>query len=240
MTNLIKEHWLKYQKDPDNWIRIPELNVFPQDVDFKGFAYQIVKPQSNIIHYRIFEIVKAVRSQAAKRFKTLVDLNAANIIFGEKIEFLENELAIDDYTAAEVINFKGCSSDELFAFRYNLIFYSIERCFLFYKKDKSGSLDALANVAVNLAEMMIEKPLDQETVKGIRSGIGRIAAIAKYAADPKQKDKKIVKECWDVWKNNPDRYKSKAAFARDMREKFPTLESQIVIERWCREWANEK
>ena len=79
----------------------------------------------------------------------------------------------------------------------------------------------------------------EEAVKKKLSEAGRHAAQAKLAADPKQKDKATVRECWDDWKKEPDRYKTKAAFARDMREKFPNLESQPVIEGWCRVWERE-
>ena len=73
----------------------------------------------------------------------------------------------------------------------------------------------------------------------IRSNALR-AVGEKLANDPKQKDKATVRECWDDWQKQPTRYRSKAAFARDMREKFPRLESQPVIERWCREWESSE
>lgn len=63
-------------------------------------------------------------------------------------------------------------------------------------------------------------------------------AFAKLAIDPKQKDKLQVRDCWDEWKKHPDRYKGKAAFARDMLDKFESLKSQPVVERWCREWES--
>ena len=65
------------------------------------------------------------------------------------------------------------------------------------------------------------------------------AAIKRHAKDPKQADKALVRECWDDWQKQPDRYNGKAAFARDMRDKFPNLKSQPVIEGWCRAWGNE-
>ncbi|CAM8664553.1 hypothetical protein MCEZEM1_01796 [Comamonadaceae bacterium] len=75
-------------------------------------------------------------------------------------------------------------------------------------------------------------------VKRAFSEKGNKAVSIKLTKDTngKQKDKALVRECWDAWKSKPNSYKSKAAFARDMREKFTNLESQPVIERWCREW----
>lgn len=75
------------------------------------------------------------------------------------------------------------------------------------------------------------------------------AVAKKLANDPKQAVKQQVRECWNDWKNGLRSYKSKSAFARDMLDKFPTqkdekgrqtgLESQRVIERWCKEWESE-
>ena len=73
-----------------------------------------------------------------------------------------------------------------------------------------------------------------------RSNFAKIGAMAKLAADPKQKDKQKVRECWDAWQIDLSRYKSKAAFARDMREKFENLDSQPVIEGWCRDWEKQR
>ena len=64
-------------------------------------------------------------------------------------------------------------------------------------------------------------------------------AATMLAKSPKQKEKTLVRECWDAWQTSPKNYRSKAAFARDMREKFPNLESQSVIEGWCRAWERE-
>ncbi|MDP3279812.1 MAG: hypothetical protein U1D41_05850 [Nitrosomonas sp.] len=43
-----------------------------------------------------------------------------------------------------------------------------------------------------------------------------------------------------LWQRKPLSYKSKAAFAKDMLDKFgDILESQKVIEGWCRNWEKE-
>lgn len=65
-------------------------------------------------------------------------------------------------------------------------------------------------------------------------------AYQRHSTDPKQIAKARVWECWREWQSRkaagPSPYKSKAAFARDMLEKYPDLASQKVIEDWCREW----
>jgi len=65
------------------------------------------------------------------------------------------------------------------------------------------------------------------------------AANKRHAIDPKQADKAMVRECWDDWQKQPDRYDGKAAFARDMLTKYESLKSQPVIEGWCRAWERE-
>lgn len=59
---------------------------------------------------------------------------------------------------------------------------------------------------------------------------------AKLAKDPKQTERRFVLQCWKGWKENPARYSSKAAFARDMLEKCEHLISSKKIEDWCRIW----
>ncbi len=78
-----------------------------------------------------------------------------------------------------------------------------------------------------------------EMVKDAHSYLASRGAKQMLAKSPKQKDKATVRECWETWQKRPDSYDSKAAFARDMREKFSNLESQPVIEGWCRKWEHE-
>lgn len=70
-------------------------------------------------------------------------------------------------------------------------------------------------------------------------------ALARWRDDPKQKDKKMVKECWDEWQKTPlnlegkPKYLGDTAFAKDMLTKSEYLESNAVITRWCRQWKNK-
>ncbi len=80
----------------------------------------------------------------------------------------------------------------------------------------------------------------QRAQAAARTGLAKAGARGKLANDPKQADKAIVKECWRKWQNEPSNYDGKEAFARDMREKFPNLDSTTVITRWCRAWDKEK
>ena len=77
-------------------------------------------------------------------------------------------------------------------------------------------------------------------VNDARTIMASEGGISRTNNDPKQRDKVLVRECWDKWQERPADYKGKAEFARDMREKFPNLKSQPVIEGWCRNWECEK
>lgn len=66
------------------------------------------------------------------------------------------------------------------------------------------------------------------------------AVTKKLEQDPKQHEKSFVKECWQQWQINPESYKSKAAFARDMLDKCEHLKSTKKIEDWCRQWESER
>lgn len=72
----------------------------------------------------------------------------------------------------------------------------------------------------------------------IKKSIAQNAAKRRLENDPKQLAKQQVRECWESWQSDPDRYNGKAAFARDMLSKYEELKSQPVIEGWCREWES--
>lgn len=67
----------------------------------------------------------------------------------------------------------------------------------------------------------------------------RAGGIERHRRDPKQAEKNFVLACYHRWRANPLRYKSKAAFARDMLSKCTHLKSQKTIEDWVREWDSE-
>ena len=77
------------------------------------------------------------------------------------------------------------------------------------------------------------------TEKELLSMIGKRAVRVQLANDPKQKAKAFILECWQVWQEEPERYKTKAAFAKAMlkQDQCKQLQSQKKIEDWCREWG---
>ena len=78
----------------------------------------------------------------------------------------------------------------------------------------------------------------------------KMAARVKVSQEQnvKQQEKKIVKECWIGWQNNPSQYKSNSAFANSMLKKFEPdnpadqnkhLNNVKVIADWCTAWKKE-
>lgn len=76
----------------------------------------------------------------------------------------------------------------------------------------------------------------ENSLRLARRQLATNAAVAKLNNDPRQADKRFVRECWDEWQREPERYESQAAFARDMMAKCAHLTSVAVVERWCRAW----
>lgn len=98
----------------------------------------------------------------------------------------------------------------------------------------ASAVDA-ANALSNA--IAIESGGDKE--QEIRRDMGYRSAMEKLKRDPKQAEKTFVHSCWGKWQKKPERYKGKAAFARDMLDKCEHLTSQKKIEDWCREWEKE-
>lgn len=71
------------------------------------------------------------------------------------------------------------------------------------------------------------------------SALAKLRVAKRLENDPRQAEKALVRECWELWQDDPTRYKGKADFARDMLSKFEHLKSSRVIERWCLQWESE-
>lgn len=96
-----------------------------------------------------------------------------------------------------------------------------------------GSAIEAANAFSNAIAIISEN----EKLQDIRKDFAYRGAIARIERDPKQHDKKFVYKCWQEWQENPKRYRSKAAFARDMIDKCEHIVSNKKIEDWCRKWG---
>lgn len=98
------------------------------------------------------------------------------------------------------------------------------------------AINSAAQKVESLAELSLSQSLQ---LRDRKANFSRTGALAKLANDPKQQAKEEVRQCWLLWKEKPLNYKSKSAFAKDMLNKFDILESQKVIEGWCRDWDKD-
>lgn len=87
--------------------------------------------------------------------------------------------------------------------------------------------------------LSIELGRSMDDRRSVMSQLGKAGAAAMLAQSEKQAAKAVVRECWDEWQAKPYRYSTVAEFARDMLRNNKSLDSQPVIERWCRAWAKE-
>lgn len=119
---------------------------------------------------------------------------------------------------------------------------NIEFCIRIYKTEPAHALSCLLKASREIG-------MTYGMANGVfweASSSARRAVLKKISTDPKQKDKALVREFWYAWQKqpfNPDgtkKYKGKSAFAKDMLDKFPNLEShRVITDKWCPMWAKE-
>ena len=102
--------------------------------------------------------------------------------------------------------------------------------------------DLVLAVAIHSEELYdtrAKRDLLESTLPGdVRRQVALLSAQAKLErdVDGKQAAKRGAKELWARWETNELRYRSIAAFARDVINKFHVLENPKTIEKWVREW----
>lgn len=109
-------------------------------------------------------------------------------------------------------------------------------CFESYSSSKSSEINKLIrkNIDANsIWHFVYLAGVFHESVKA------KLRAAHRLNIDPKQAAKKEVRDCWELWQADKKRYRSKAAFSRDMLSKYECLDNAKVIERWCKQWEQE-
>ncbi|MEB3098814.1 hypothetical protein VCS63_23460 [Achromobacter sp. D10] len=138
---------------------------------------------------------------------------------------------------------KGPISDEFLADMFRTSFclaalIEIENAYIgmfFDGRDAVSSALAAAEAIFN-AETIANRT---DRMQEARRQIALQGALSRLQNDPRQREKQFIKDCWREWKNDPSRYASKAAFARDMLTKCSHLQSSKKIEDWTRQWDQE-
>ena len=133
---LREKAWATDQADPDNWLRIPDLDAKPIDCDFKGFAFPVVRP--GIDHdfaVPIRGMLRSLRRVARSEFQSLALLQSA---------------------ARETIDSTGrVSWRQLFAVMYLLTIQTLDTAISQHDRRKyQQSSHSLANAGQSFSELM--------------------------------------------------------------------------------------
>lgn len=104
-----------------------------------------------------------------------------------------------------------------------------------YELDGRGAIYCAIRASTLLADAQSLDP-EAKRVKDLRQRSAMHAALARHAKDPRQQEKRFIRECFDDWNANAARYSTDAAFARDMLSKVEHLRSAAKIEGWVRGW----
>ena len=217
----------EYYTNPDNWLEIPEFNIQPMDVNFKGFARPIFGLKKtdwllDIYATNIFAAVSTVRALARQRFTTLAAL----------LEQLDS-IAKTDPIPSE------WSPEQRFAWRYDVFMEKIHRAVTFLQRKPQAAAQELAVAMCAALELSGDMPLGGSDIVRYTSAsaAGKKGAEVMLARSEKQKCKEKARV---FWLEEHDLYDKRADFARDMMLKFPCLESQAVIAQWTRDWDKER
>lgn len=113
-------------------------------------------------------------------------------------------------------------------------------------KSELGDFESIDS-PINYLFQLVEK---SSTYNGIVKALADIAASkklqskkaakARWDLDPRTEEKAFVKSCWLEWQAEPSRYKSKAAFLRDMHQKLDNLTlTASTLNGWIKIWLTE-
>lgn len=127
---------------------------------------------------------------------------------------------------------KGKRWGELLAFA---CLQEVDNALIGINLDGRGAVSAAIHAANTLADAQACFN-GSPAFRQVRKQMAYEAALARHRKDPKQAEKSFVFQCYQEWRSHPERYKSKADFARDMLGKSEHLTSQKKIEDWVRMW----
>ena len=197
MAKKINADWNRLQNDPDNWIDIPEFNVYPVDVGFKGFSRPVVGPadKDTTFHAAVRELISEVRGYASKRFKSLAELRRVDEDAQKKFE---SEFNLEGGIVHIPVG------DEIFVYRYECIFAFLDAAVDSNSKSKSECLEYLSFAAIEVARIMTNAAVDpQQLIGNVRREFGKSGGHAKSKKSPKTSEKDQVEMLWREWQAQP-------------------------------------
>lgn len=105
---------------------------------------------------------------------------------------------------------------------------------LFHFRIAQANVDVFSSSAAVLAAWNLLFVAGTELATGERAFavieapriVGSKGGVTRWETDPKTAQKEQVRQCWCAWQLTPKSYRTKAAFARDMLDKYEHLKSQ--------------
>lgn len=80
--------------NPDTWAHIPEFDVKPSDVEFKGFSDFVFGPKTSTnFSENLVDLIRIARKLVRKEFKTLKDVNQSNLAAWDLLEIPDEALS---------------------------------------------------------------------------------------------------------------------------------------------------
>ena len=200
----INLNWELHKNDPDNWMRIPEFNVLPNNVNLEGFEIPILGLDTKDFQLKvpIFDVVHQIRIEARQRFKSLAELKK-----NYQIAIYSDEMMFESFQPPPI----SWNEKVIFAFRYMCFMDSVERSMISYPRYKETSLLNMTHAMSQAIDLLSDKPISENLMQKQRSEFARKGGLAKNL--PKAKVKEFVINEWHLhkleYKNN------KSAFTRD-------------------------
>jgi hypothetical protein len=120
-------------------------------------------------------------------------------------------------------------------------FKLIEHALIAHMLDGRGLLSAVLGAASAFANAEVLTS-DNPTLTKARQELAYKGAMERIRRDPKTADKMTVRDYWVRWTKQPDLYKNKAEFVRDMLDgKTTALKGNSeTVNRWIREWERSE
>jgi len=79
--------------NPDTWAHIPEFDVKPSEVEFKGFSDFVFGPETDTnLSENLIDLIRIARKLVRKEFKTLKDVHQSNLTAWDLLEIPDEVL----------------------------------------------------------------------------------------------------------------------------------------------------